>query len=58
MVSWAIVVVLYLFGMGFFYLIGGVAGAATPSPAGATEALRCTAANLQPVADRPAPART
>jgi hypothetical protein len=28
MVSWAIVVILYLFGMGFFYLIGGVAGAA------------------------------
>ncbi len=28
MLSWAIVVVLYLFGMGFFYLLGGVAGAA------------------------------
>jgi hypothetical protein len=28
MLSWAIVVVLYLMGMGFFYLLGGVAGAA------------------------------
>jgi hypothetical protein len=28
MVSWAIVVVLYRIGMGFFYLLGGVAGAA------------------------------
>ena len=28
MVSWAIVVILYLIGMGFFYLLGGLAGAA------------------------------
>jgi hypothetical protein len=28
MLSWAIVVVLYLLGMGFFYLLGGLAGAA------------------------------
>jgi hypothetical protein len=28
MLSWIVVVVLYLFGMGFFYLLGGVGGAA------------------------------
>jgi hypothetical protein len=28
MLSWAIVVILYLSGVGFFYLLGGVAGAA------------------------------
>jgi hypothetical protein len=28
MLSWIVVIVLYLFGMGFFYLLGGLGGAA------------------------------